>query len=83
LNIGAQRVEPPVRKPPRKNQKSAELSKRIGQSESARRDLSISAIKKFSVIFDLTTAPDPYGKYPKLGKKATLDGASSAIRRPP
>ena len=62
--MGARIVEPPILKPPRKNQKSAELSKRIGQPESARRDLSESAIKKFSTIFDLTTAPPPLEKYP-------------------
>ena len=37
----------------------AKLSKRIGQPESARRDLSESAIKNFATIFDLTTAPAP------------------------
>ena len=69
-SIGAPRVERPVRKPPRKNQKSAKLSKRIGQPESARRDLSESAIKKFSTIFDLTT------------RTAPMKGTPNSVRKP-
>ena len=81
--MGARRVEPPVRKPPRKNQSYDGRLTGPTPSDSARRDLSISAIKKISTIFDLTTAPAPYEKDPQLGKKATHDGADSAIRRPP
>ena len=39
--------------------------------------------KKNSTIFDLTTRTVPLKSTPKLGKKATHDGADSAIRRPP
>ena len=65
--IGARRVEPPIRQPPRKNQKRSKLSKWIGQSESAHRDLSISAIKKFCVIFDRTGRTAPPQKAPPAG----------------
>ena len=69
--IGAGRVEPPIRKPPRKNQSYDGRLTGPTPSDSARRDLSISAIKKKSTIFDLTTAPAPYEKYPQLCRKAT------------
>ena len=81
--MGAPRVEHPVRKPPRKNQSYDGRLTGPTPSDSARRDLSISAIKKITTIFDLTTRTVPLKSTPKLGKKATHDGADSAIRRPP
>jgi hypothetical protein len=61
--MGARSVEPPIRKPPRKNQSYDGRLTGPTPSDSARRDLSISAIKKFDHFLPLKSTP-------KLGKKA-------------